>query len=280
MLLIDAFDSILAFNQISLKLYFKTLQPLEFTDLENVEDDETREEETGVKLSQELPDDVGSSIADELIELGEDETDLLSDFEIIDEREVSYEEEDGLDEVITDLNKPKEKSTLAKIWEFVSTGTAKKTAPSEQDGTSKQTKEEGNEFLVRYVYSPQNYSANSRQFCKKMVNANKVYRKEDIMAMTKKTVNPKFAKSGSKTGTYSIWLYKGGARCQHKWFRKTYVRKLGSKRMGAEITTKEARSRGFNPKGKPNAQKVPVAPKDMKYKGYTAEYWNKMKFKN
>jgi hypothetical protein len=29
-----------------------------------------------------------------------------------------------------------------------------------------------------------------------------------------------------------------------------------------------------------NAQKVPVAPKDMKYKGYTAEYWNKMKFKN
>ena len=56
-LLIDAFDSILAYNQMSLKLYFKTLQPLEFTDLENVEDAETREEETGVKLSQELPDE-------------------------------------------------------------------------------------------------------------------------------------------------------------------------------------------------------------------------------
>ena len=52
MLLIDAFDSILAFNQMSLKLYFKTLQPLEFTDLENVEDAETREEETGVKLAK------------------------------------------------------------------------------------------------------------------------------------------------------------------------------------------------------------------------------------
>ena len=49
-LLIDAFDSILAYNNISLKLYFKTLQPLEFTDLENVVDEETREEETGVKL--------------------------------------------------------------------------------------------------------------------------------------------------------------------------------------------------------------------------------------
>ncbi len=277
-LLIDAFDSILAFNNISLKLYFKTLQPLEFTDLENVEDEETREEETGVKLAKELPKELGSDIADALIDLGEDEADLLSDFDVMDEREVNYDEEDGLDEVITDLNKPKEKSTLAKIWEFVSTGTAKKTAPSEQDGTSKQTKEEGNEFLVRYVYSPQRYSANSRPFCKKMVDANKVYRKEDIMAMTKKTVNKGFGKNGSDT--YSIWLYKGGARCQHKWFRKTYVRKLGGKRMGTEITTTEARSRGFNPKGRPNAQKVPVAPKDMKYKGYTAEYWNKIGFKN
>ena len=53
-LLIDAFDTILAYNQISLKLYFKTLQPLDFKDLENVMDSETMEEETGVKLSQEL----------------------------------------------------------------------------------------------------------------------------------------------------------------------------------------------------------------------------------
>ena len=50
--MIDAFDKILAYNKISLKLYFKTLQPLEFTDLENVEDEETKEEETGVKLKQ------------------------------------------------------------------------------------------------------------------------------------------------------------------------------------------------------------------------------------
>ena len=52
-LLIDSFNQILAYNKISLKLYFKTLQPLEFTDLQNVEDEETKEEETGVKLKQE-----------------------------------------------------------------------------------------------------------------------------------------------------------------------------------------------------------------------------------
>jgi hypothetical protein len=275
-LLIDAFDSILAFNNIALKLYFKTLQPLEFTDLENVEDEETKEEETGVKLSKDLPADLGSEIADALIDLGEDETDLLNDFDVMDEREVDYDQEEGLDEVITDLNKPKEKSTLAKIWEFVSTGSAKPYTKSDQDGTSKQEREEGNTFLVRYMYSPQRYSKNSRPFCIKMVNAKKVYRKEDIQAMTTKAVNRGFGKGGSDT--YSIWLYKGGARCQHKWLRKTYVRKDGAKSLGDAITTTEARSRGFKPEA--NAQKVPVAPKDMKYKGYTAEYWNKIGFKN
>lgn len=277
-LLIDAFDSILAYNNISLKLYFKTLQPLEFTDLENVVDEETREEETGVKLSQDLPDELGSDIADALIDLGQDEEELLKDFEVIDEREVNYEHEAELDEVVNDLNKKEEedKSLLSKIWEFVSTGSAKPYRESEQDGTSKQTKEEGNEFLVRYMYAPARTKATSRQFCSKMVSAKKVYRKEDIVAMENKVVNAGFGKGGSDT--YSIWLYKGGARCNHKWLRKTYVRKEGAKSLGEAISTTEARKRGFKPEA--NAQKVPVAPKDMKYKGYTAEYWNKIGFKN
>ena len=283
-LLIDAFDSILAYNNISLKLYFKTLQPLEFTDLENVVDEETREEETGVKLSQDcclsqdLPDELGSDIADALIDLGQDEEELLKDFEVIDEREVNYEHEAELDEVVSDLNKKEEedKSLLSKIWEFVSTGSAKPYSESEQDGTSKQTKEEGNEFLVRYMYAPARTKATSRQFCSKMVSAKKVYRKEDIVAMENKVVNAGFGKGGSDT--YSIWLYKGGARCNHKWLRKTYVRKEGAKSLGEAISTTEARKRGFKPEA--NAQKVPVAPKDMKYKGYTAEYWNKIGFKN
>jgi len=281
-LLIDAFDSILAYNNIALKLYFKTLQPLEFTDLENVEDEETKEEETGVKLSEqcclgkELPDDLGSEIADALIDLGQSEEELLESFDVVDEREVNYDEESGLDEVITDLNKPKDKSKLAKIWEFVSTGSAKPYGESEQDGKSKQEAEKGNVFLVRYMYSPLRTKATSRQFCSKMVSAKKVYRKEDIVAMESKAVNAGFGKGGSDT--YSIWLWKGGARCQHKWLRKTYVRKEGGKRLGNAISTTAVRSRGFKPEA--NAQKVPVAPKDMKYKGYTAEYWNKIGFKN
>ena len=54
-LLIDSFDSVLAYNNIALNLYFVTLQPLEFTDVDrSVQSDEEIEEETGIKMSTDL----------------------------------------------------------------------------------------------------------------------------------------------------------------------------------------------------------------------------------
>ena len=269
-LLIEHFDQILAYNSISLNLYFKTLQPLEFTDLDNVADMETREEETGVKMSKDdsdLDKFIDNDVAQALIDLGQDEEELLKDFDVIDGSEVDYELDDELNNKVKELN---EQVQLA------STGSAKPYRESDQDGKSKQKGQEDTIFLVRYMYYPQKVNANSREFCKKMVAAKKVYRKEDIQAMTNKVVNAGFGKGGSDS--YSVWLYKGGARCQHKWFRRIYARKEDSKSLGKVISTTEARSKGFRPEK--NAQKTPVAPKDMKYKGYTAAYWNKMGFKN
>jgi len=277
-LLIDAFDTILAYNQISLKLYFKTLQPLQFKDLENVMDSETMEEETGVKLSEQIPEDLGNEILKKLIDLGENEDDLLADYNLEHEAEVDYELEDQLDEVITDLNTGDDSTLLAKIWNFVSSGKATPYRESEQDGTSKQDSQKGVEFLVRYKYTRRVKSSKtgeSRSFCDKMMSANKVYRKEDITAMDKETVNAGFGVGGSNT--YSIWKYKGGARCQHAWIRKTFSRK-GGKGLGKAITTSEARSKGF--KAPVNNKEVPQAPANMEYAGYTAAYWNKMGFKN
>jgi hypothetical protein len=94
-LLINAFDDILSYNDISLNLYFKTLQPLEFTELDNVMDAETREEETGVKMSEQVN-------FSNLEQFGEDED--LTDWELIDERKVDYDLEDELDKQINDLN--------------------------------------------------------------------------------------------------------------------------------------------------------------------------------
>ncbi len=256
-LLIDAFDQILAFNDISLHLYFKTLQPLEFVDMENIEDEETKEEETGVKLSKE--DDFRDSIAQDLIDLGEDEEELLKDFDLVDEAEVDYEFDDEMDELIEETNN---EIKLARV------GKATPYRESEQDGKTPASKLLGYTFLVRYYYSPNRVKKTSREFCKKMVRAKKVYRKEDIKAMDQIAVNAGFGKGGSDT--YSIWLYKGGARCEHYWSRRTYLRKDGNKSLGKKLYDSEAKRRGFTPPK--NAKKVAMKPKNMPYKGYTAAY--------
>ena len=134
---------------------------------------------------------------------------------------LSYELEDEQDQKIKELN---EQVNLA------NTGSAKPYRDSNQDGKSKQKGQEEKTYLVRYMYAPNRISPNSREFCKKMIAAKKVYRKEDITAMTDKVVNAGFGKGGADT--YSVWLYKGGARCQHKWFRRIYARKEGSKSLG------------------------------------------------
>jgi len=350
-LLLDAFDQILAYNDIALNLYFITLQPLEFTKVDpSLQNKEDIEEETGYSFSKQDLKTIDGKIAYETIEeaekeakemgcsghhqhevegvtyympcenhtelkapcwdgyeqigtkmkngkkvpncvplseielnkenelqeltskiseFGQDEEDLLENYELIDVSEVDYENDNSYDLKIQELNTP-EPSTLSKIINLVRTGKAYPKRGSEQDGVTKQTGLQ--KFLVRYQYAPLKFDSDGRKFCKAMVRAKKIYRKEDIIKMGKQQVNPGFGVKGA--ATYSIWLYKGGARCQHKWFRKTYMLTLdGDKSL---VTTGKAKSFGF--KFPVNDKLVPVAPKNMKYEGYTKAYWDKMGF--
>jgi hypothetical protein len=90
--ILESIDKILAFNGISLKLYFKTLQPLEFVDLENAQTAEQVAEETGTDGTQLSKMD--KEIADALIECGEEPSE---DWVLIDEFEVDYDQEDEID---------------------------------------------------------------------------------------------------------------------------------------------------------------------------------------
>ena len=248
-MLLEAFDKILSVNNISLNLYFKTLQPLQFVDLENVKDKETEEEETGVKLSKMLED------------FGEDEN--LEEWDLIDERKVDYDKEEELDAEIDKLNNPK-KSILSKILNFAKTGTAIPNAKSEQD-----KEVDGYKFKVRYQYAPLKASDNSREFCKKMVNAKKIYRKEDIQRMSKQSVNKGWGLNGADN--YDIWLYKGGGDCHHFWLRKTYrAKKKGlspdAKNPNSEISVNKAKKQGLKPTV--NDKKVAIKPKDMPNNGF------------
>ena len=242
-LIIECIDAILAVNEISLKLYFKTLQPLEFIETDNALTDEAREEETGVKLSADFDDD---AMFDLLEEFGEDED--LDEWELVDERPVDYEQEEALDKMIG----------------LASTGTARPNAGSDQDGEVEELR-----FKVRYQYAPLQTQANSREFCKKMVGAKKIYRKEDIMQMSQKVVNAGFGKGGSDT--YNVWFYKGGARCRHFWMRKTYMGKgvkPDATNPNAEISVNKAKKEGFKPEV--NDKRVATRPVDMPNQGFAS----------
>jgi hypothetical protein len=175
------------------------------------------------------------SVAEGLIALGEEEN--LIDWELVAECEVDYANE----------------------YTFASTGSAFPNAKSEQDSA---------DYMVRYQYAPLKVSENSREFCRKMVNAGKIYRKEDIIRMENEVVNAGWGANGADK--YSIWLYKGGGDCHHKWFRKIYVKK-GVKvdvnsPLAELISTTKARQEGFNPPA--NNDLVAIAPKDMKNNGF------------
>ena len=233
---LDAIDKILAYNAISLNLYFKTLQPLEFIDQNPIMDAATIEEETGVKLSSHL-DDLN------LDEFGE-ELDP-NEWELVDSRIVeSLEEEEKLDAELELLNNPK-KSVFSKILEFasVSTGVARPDLKSSLDGKL---------FASRYRYSGN--SNPQRDFCKKMMQMNKLYRKEDIDKMSEKNVNPGFGMNPNPDAPYDIFLWKGGGKlsdaynfgtCKHFWTRETYKRFTDPRKKSAvEITPAQARKAG------------------------------------
>jgi hypothetical protein len=222
---LDALDKILAFNGVALNLYFKTLQPLEFIDLSPVLSAEEEEEKTGLKLSKHI-DEIDVDKFGETLDPKE--------WELIDSRPVDYDTEAQLDAELEALNNPK-KSLMGKMWQFVTTGVARPNAPSSQDGTF---------FVSRYRYTG-TIKENSREFCKKMLNANKLYRKEDIEQMSAKpSTNGEWSERGKDT--YDIFLFKGGGACHHFWTRETYRRIQYLKPSGNknEITPAQARKEG------------------------------------
>lgn len=218
----DALSEIISFNGIALDLFFKPLtEP---------------KKEAGVSMSKQKK----KSDLDFFLEGGE-EIDL-DQWELIDERDVDYEEENKID--------------LA----LATTGTAFPNAKSSQDSDI---------YKVRYKYSGSD--SPKREFCQKMVSAAKVYRKEDIISMENKEVNPGWGPEGSDN--YSIWLYKGGGDCHHKWVRVIYARK--DRKPGVDVNNPNAeevtaaqtrKESNFIPEK--NDDKIYTEPKDMPYNGF------------
>jgi len=234
-LILNGLDDLLAYNEIDINLYFDSLNPF-----------------------QEIDNEVNATALSKVEELNLDEyaDNDLQGWTLIDEREVDYDLEDSFDAQVEEWNKELNETNLA------STGTAIPNAKSEQD------REIDNVFFkTRYKYTGS--KSPERDFCRKMMSADKIYRKEDIERMGKSGVNAGFGENGATN--YDIFLYKGGPRCEHKWLRQTYMSDTRSVDVNnpnaKKISTNQAQSkykyRLDNPK------EVSMIPKDMPHKGFS-----------
>ena len=200
---LHALEEILLCNGLVMNLYFTTLQPIEFTELDNISTKVKREEETGEKLS---------SDKEELSDFSDEDGDtMLSDLE-------------GLGETIDDS------------WELVHSEIVK---DAEKDfkledladaNPDKKSSEDNGVYKVRYAYGPVRNSADSRKFCKRMeafTSNNIVFRKEDINMMSFRGVNKELGHKGQR---YSLLKFKGGKNCHHYWEMRVY-KKIGGKQV-------------------------------------------------
>jgi len=247
-LLIKDFNKILAFNDISLNLYFKNLQPLDGDNELTVEVEPTQPTASLSKEEGSFDLDTinGESISDE--------------WELVDKRE--YNKENGdIENWANQLIKVKAGVNLK---DFITSN------PSAKSSLDKDT------YKVRYEYSQKYGSTNTRDFCVKMMgrtSSGVVYRKEDIDMASFQGVNNSFGHQGQN---YSLFEFKGGVNCGHFWSENLY--RLKTKTDGTPYVDKALSSSeevesitGYNPtpKGLDNAKK---APKDMPNNGHHPNY--------
>lgn len=194
-LIIKAIDKILAFNKVNLDLYFKTLQPLEFTDLENATTKEQIVEETGQNFSK-INDHMYTEIMAQI------------DGEVIDynEWELVSESAAGEDEHLYN-------SMYSNSFKFA----------AQIQPTGGESWQDNDLFKIRYSYAGN--PTPEREFCKLMMGNGLFYKYEDLDKDT--TYNPGFGPRG--TASYNIFLYKGGANCKHYWMRSIFLKKDNGK---------------------------------------------------
>ena len=225
--LIEGLDEILAFNKITLQLYFVTLQPIEFTELDNIATKIKREEETGEKLSKQEP--------EELSDLSDEQFDDL------------FDQLEEFGEVISDE------------WELVSAEKVDLAAVSEDDAKpSKSSSQDNKGYKVRYAYMPVRKSPDSREFCVRMealTDKDIVFRLEDINQMSFRGINNEL---GHNKRNYSLFKYKGGKNCHHFWEKRVYKKKT-------RVSEDEALAEGYV--APVNPDEVPIAPRDMPNRG-------------
>jgi len=241
--LLDGLQVIFDVNGINLDFYFKTLKPADFIDVEAVKAQTVDEQEKeGIEQEFSATERDLNPAADWLLDRGEDEDE---EYELIDEREYDEAMEAQLDA----------------LWTFARVIIPK--GPRPTSGTSEM---DTDLIKVRYKYAPDTADSKSREFCRKMVSAGRIYRKEDIEAAFNRAVNPGWGPGGANT--YDLLKYKGGGSCRHFWQRRTYLKK-NNKAIDVNEAKRIIRAAGPDAERlKPQDPQVAQRPRDMTDRGF------------
>ena len=265
-MIIDAYEDIFEANGKKQKFYFLPLSEVdedgdnvdedgnkktdESNKIDDSKDDKKDDKNKDVKLKKHTCTTYPIQLSKRLIELGED----MDGWELISEAPVNYETCDIEDEAYLELGVIK-------------------------DDANKKSEQDAGLFKVRYKYMPLRFTKDddgnvvSRTFCKEMVTANKVYRKEDIQSANSLIENEGWGEFG--TERYSLWLYKGGGDCHHYWQRQIYFRMRNAdgsfkpnKGLSNDkvVSVNKAKKAGFTPIV--NESEVAKLPTDMKKRGF------------
>jgi len=183
----------------------------------------------------------------------------LNEWELVSSEPVNYETEADLDYKMQTLNGENLEGKLFNLAN-VKTGVARTKSASEQDTKL---------YITRYRYGGN--PSPEREFCKAMMNANKLYRKEDIELMSQENVNPGFGMHPTPDKPYDIFLWKGGGllsdtfefgTCKHFWLREMY-RKIGTGKNTAAQPSTPADVRKNGEIAPTNDNRAYKAPHDM-----------------
>ena len=257
-LLLSAFDEILAFNDITLDIYFKTLQPLEFADLRNAQSGEQIEKETGEKDEEDTTvNDVELGINADLSTEGYNTVlsalkgEAMSDeWEEVDARD--YSEENLSTEDWANICIAPKKSLLTKLKNEIY---AKPNGFSYLDSKN---------YKIRYRYFKKSSkpSKTTRDFCSNMMRLSRdgvVYRLEDIDRASRSGVNKTL---GHKGRPFDLFKFKGGIYCRHAWKEVLYRLKKNTKESDDFKDFKKTGSIPEtykpNPRGSKQAKTAPV----------------------
>ena len=219
--LLKGLDKIFRINDINLDLYFKTLKPADFIDLEvtktQSEDDQEKEgvtKEDGADDFVEMSDDDLNLVFEEL----EGEQIDKEKWEIVDEKDEG--EIDDYEEWARSLIKENKEKFADEIR-------SKEDLPSQLDKSFYRVR-------FKYIKKSRKPSKSTRTFCKNMMRlarAGFVYRLEDIDKASREGVNRQL---GHKGRPYDLFRFKGGVYCRHAWKVILYRLKEGTELKDAE----------------------------------------------